>query len=96
MEWLRALALATVKQAARKRPRVLPRLLEAKRQSDRRNYGAKHSILRELIHQHPKAFKVDSERHGVVGLTHKPTGFRIHMPRRALPTLLQRAHSKGG
>ncbi len=65
---------------------ALPKLLEAKRESDERNYPAKHSILRALILEHPEHFKVDSEDKHVVGLTHE-SGFRIHMPRTAVPTM---------
>jgi len=61
-------------------------LLAAKAESDRRNYAAKHAILRNMILQEPSNFEIDSEDGGIVGLTHR-NGFRIHIPRTALPTV---------
>jgi hypothetical protein len=74
-----------VKEARRQKPKVLDQLLAAKRESDRKNYGRKHSILREVLKQRPGDFEVDSDSKGMVGLTHPSSGFRIHLPRRALP-----------
>lgn len=96
MDWVNELAekAAAVRVRALKAPRpALPRLLAAKRESDRRNYAAKASIIRQLIAESPDDFVVDSEEGGVVGLTHAPTGFRVHMPRTAVPRphLLRRA-----
>lgn len=63
---------------------AVPVLLNAKRESDRKNYGAKHELLRQLLKERPEDFIVDSENKGIIGLTHK-SGFRIHAPRRVLP-----------
>jgi hypothetical protein len=60
---------------------ALADLKRAKAESDRRNYSAKNRILSKLIQQHPGEFKIDSAHRGMVGLTHRPTGFRIHAPR---------------
>ena len=68
---------------------ALPQLMEAKRESDRKNYKRKHTILRRLIEQNPEAFSIDSMTRGIVGITHNPTGFRLHMPGAAVPSLLQ-------
>jgi len=64
---------------------MLAALLEAKRESDRRNYAAKTAILRKLLHSNSDEFLLDSEKDGMVGLTHQPLSFKIHMPRTALP-----------
>jgi hypothetical protein len=59
-------------------------LLQAKAESDRKNYAAKHQLLRQLLAQIPQSFQIDSENDGIVGLTHN-SGFRIHAPRNILP-----------
>jgi hypothetical protein len=56
-------------------------LKQAKGYSDVRQYGAKHSLVNQLVRQAPAEFYIDSEQGGIVGLTHQPTGFRIHVPR---------------
>ena len=73
-----------------KQARPLDDLLSAKKESDRRNYPAKHDILRKLIKQSPGDFRIDSEEGNIYGITHIPTGFRIHMPRREAPSGLQK------
>lgn len=61
-------------------------LLKAKKFSDHRDFAAKNSILAALIRQQPTKFYVDSELNPrYVGLTHKPTGFKIHAPRKIIP-----------
>ena len=68
---------------------ALAQLLNAKGESDRKNYPAKHDLLRRLIKESPGEFRIDSEEGGIYGLTHAPTGFRIHMPRAAAPPELR-------
>ena len=63
---------------------IIERLLNAKRQSDRRNYAAKHTIIRDLVRERPKEFVVDSEENGIVGVTHVPSGFRVHVPKNTI------------
>lgn len=63
---------------------ALPILLKAKAESDRKNYRAKAALLRQLMEQSPHDFEIDSEEGPIVGLTHK-SGFRIHLPRKAVP-----------
>jgi hypothetical protein len=64
----------------------LKQLIEAKKKSDNNDYGAKHKILAELLDKHSKEFKVDSLlNENYVGLTHKPSGFKIHAPRTLIP-----------
>lgn len=60
---------------------LLARLLQAKQYSDQRDYGNKHHVLRQLITERPDEFMIDSEQGDIVGLTHKPTGFKIHAHR---------------
>lgn len=61
-------------------------LKAVKKDSDARNWKAKHGRLRELIHKYPDDFYVDSRGPGnIVGVTHRSTGFRYHMPVHALP-----------
>lgn len=69
---------------------VLAQLLSAKSESDRKNYPAKHNILRDMIKRDPGSFRIDSEEGGIYGLTHAPTGFKIHMPKAAAPPELKK------
>jgi hypothetical protein len=75
---------------------VLADLKKAKKESDKGNYAAKTDILRKLLKAFPDEFKTDSENAHVVGLTHKPTNFRIHMPKKALPTKTKEEKQAGG
>ena len=59
---------------------ALADLKKAKAESDRRNYKAKHQIISRLLDQRPGEFVQDSTGQGMIGLTHKPTGFKIHAP----------------
>ena len=59
----------------------LQQLLRAKMESDRKNYEAKHQILRELIDQYPDEFVIDSPEGRYQGTTHTPTKFKMHGPR---------------
>ena len=66
-------------------PSALQQLKKAKAYSDVRDYPRKVAILRSLIQESPEDFFIDSRDKGIVGVTHKPTGFRIHMPYSAYP-----------
>lgn len=73
----------------------LKQLIEAKRMSDNRDYNGKNNILSNLLDKYPKQFKVDSllnEKY--VGLTHKPTGFKIHAPRKLIPAGIEKEAMK--
>lgn len=59
----------------------LARLLEAKARSDAGDMEGKAAILRALIQGAPDQWLVDSPDGKYPGLTHVPTGFRIHAPR---------------
>jgi hypothetical protein len=65
---------------------AVKQLIEAKSESDRRNYKSKHDIVRKLMMEKPDDFMIDSSQDGIVGVTHKPSGFKLHMPRQAMPT----------
>jgi hypothetical protein len=70
-------------------PTPLTRLLEAKEHSDRRRMTQKRRVMRQLLLDHPEEFEIDDPQGPHVGLTHIPTGFRIHVPREittAIPT----------
>jgi len=65
---------------------ILKNLLEAKKRSDISDFTTKNSILSDLLRKQPNEFYVDSELNPkYVGVTHKPTGFRIHTSRAILP-----------
>ena len=57
---------------------------QAKVHSDKREYEAKHRIMRGLIMSAPNEFIIDSEQDGILGITHTPSGFRMHLPRNVL------------
>lgn len=60
-------------------------LKAVKKDSDARNWKAKHARLRELIRRYPDDFAIDSRQGNLVGVTHIPTGFRYHTPAHTLP-----------
>ena len=65
---------------------AIEELKRAKEYSDRRQYGVKHQIIKQMMQDDPDAFFVDSDDDkGIVGITHKKTGFRFHMPAGKLP-----------
>lgn len=78
------------KEALAKTPSPLSGLLYAKAQSDIGKYEEKHKKLRELILQYPNDFAIDSEVGNIVGITHRPTRFRIHMLKKQIPLPLKR------
>ena len=63
---------------------ALQRLHEARSRSDKGDYGGKVDILRQMMKENPSDFEVDSWEHGFAGITHVPTGYRLHIPRKAL------------
>ena len=75
-EWLKTGAM---KKEADEETKPLEVLQKAKAQSDRKNYGAKRHLLSGLFDAAPEDFYLDGDRKGkYVGVTHRPTGFRIH------------------
>ena len=64
----------------------LKQLLEAKKRSDINDYSGKNRILADLLNKLPSQFRIDSELNAkYVGITHTPTGFKIHAPRKLVP-----------
>lgn len=61
---------------------IVADLKGAKSLSDRRDYKGKHRILRKLLDERPQEFHIDSAQGPFVGVTHGPSGFRMHLPRR--------------
>jgi hypothetical protein len=73
----------------------LKQLLEAKKRSDRNDYRGKNEILSELLKKHPDQFRVDQLLNDkYVGLTHKPSGFKIHTTRSLIPTGIEHNYTK--
>jgi len=67
----------------------LRELIKAKKMSDNKDYINKNEVLKKLLAKNPGAFKVDSHLNsGYVGITHKKSGFRIHVPKRLVPSKL--------
>lgn len=69
---------------------ILAQLLAAKAHSDKKRYKAKHALMRQLIMARPREFAVDSSARGIAGITHVPTGFRMHLPQIVLPAGLRK------
>lgn len=69
-------------------PSIVEQLLAAKKESDRNNWSDKHKLLRSLLLKHPETFEIDSSGSHVIGITHKPSGFRMHIPRAMAPDQL--------
>lgn len=59
----------------------LDELKKAKAFSDARQYEQKHLIMRKLIQGAPSDFEIDSSNSAIVGITHVPTGFQMHLPK---------------
>ena len=66
---------------------LLQELKIAKEHSDRGDYKTKAGIIRGLMVSHGDEFDVEPSDEGshVVGITHRPTGFRMHIPRTEIP-----------
>lgn len=58
---------------------VVDKLKAAKKLSDNRMYTEKNQTLHDLIKQRPDEFFVDSREGNILGITHRPSNFRIHM-----------------
>jgi hypothetical protein len=73
----------------------LKQLLEAKKRSDKNDYRGKNEILSALLKKHPDQFRVDQLLNDkYVGITHKPSGFKIHTTRSLIPTGIEHSYSK--
>jgi hypothetical protein len=49
------------------------------------DYSSKHRIVRQMLEDQPEAFKIDSQDGDILGITHLPTGFKMHVPRVIVP-----------
>jgi hypothetical protein len=67
----------------------LASLIGAKRHSDLGQYNAKAAIMQALLHSSPEAFIVDSRQGPYWGITHKATGFQMHVPRTLVPAAVE-------
>jgi hypothetical protein len=66
---------------------VLAILKRAKALSDRGDYAGKQQLLRGLMQESPADWLIDSNATGKFpGVTHKPTGFRLHTLRTTIPS----------
>jgi len=70
--------------------RALDNLLAAKKHSDNRQYKYKHEILALMLARNPKDFYIDSDDGGIVGITHEPTKFKIHIPKKLVPSKVEK------
>jgi len=71
---------------------IMPLLRRAKEHSDEGQYREKSDIMRALLVNHADDFHVDEDDGGhVVGLTHTSSGFRMHIPRAAVPPEMLKA-----
>jgi len=68
---------------------ALNNLLEAKDHSDKKQYGAKHRIMALMMYKAPDEFLVDSDDGKFLGITHAPTGFRMHLPKNIVPAVVR-------
>jgi hypothetical protein len=67
---------------------ALQDLKKAKAYSDAKQYEQKHLLMHELIKQNMKDFVLDSDDgSNIVGITHTPTGFQMHLPKNVIADL---------
>lgn len=67
-------------------------LLQAKDHSDKKEYAAKHNKMALMMYQNPESFEIDSDDGKFVGITHRDTGFRMHLPRNIIPAAIMKGH----
>lgn len=60
-------------------------LLEAKEHSDNKRYAEKSQIMALLLQANPQDFVIDQDDPNFPGITHVPTRFKMHVPRRIIP-----------
>lgn len=78
---LKVLDLTPIRFQEKKAASILEQLKEAKRKSDKKDYSGKYRILHQLIQKHRAEFVVDQDKPDYPGITHQPTGFRMHAPK---------------
>ena len=73
---------------------ALPALRAAKEHSDAGDYSMKHKLIRQNMRRHADDWSIDSDDgKGIVGVTHIPTGFRLHMPKGIVDPAVLRYHN---
>ena len=73
---------------------ALPALRAAKEHSDAGDYSMKHKLIRQNMRRHADDWSIDSDDgKGIVGVTHIPTGFRLHMPKGIVDPDVLRYHN---
>jgi hypothetical protein len=73
---------------------ALPALRAAKERSDAGDYAMKHKLIRLNMRRHANDWAIDSDDgKGIVGVTHIPTGFRLHMPKGIVDPDVLRYHN---
>jgi hypothetical protein len=65
----------------------LDELLQAKRESDASKYSKKHGRMRDLMHRYPQDFFINIKEGEIYGITHRPTNFRMHLPKHVIADL---------
>jgi superfamily II DNA or RNA helicase len=72
---------------------IIGQLREIKQHSDKKNWLAKHTLLRNLMADNPFQWEILEDPNmprTIVGVRHWPTGFQFHMPREVVPPNLYR------
>lgn len=79
-----------------KKPSIIPLLQTAKAHSDAGRYDDKAAVMRSLFTTHGSEFEVDQDDGGtIVGVNHKPSNFKMHLPRNSVPpSLMNKSASK--
>lgn len=72
------------------KPFQLSELHAIKELSDRHDYAQKARHLRDMVMAAPGDWEVDSEKDGITGITHRPSGYRYHLPRASVPAILRK------
>lgn len=67
----------------------LQMLLEAKSHSDAKRYGHKHFLIQRSMTDRPDEWVIDSPGGPYPGVTHVPTGFRLHMASSKIPPTIK-------
>ena len=64
---------------------ALPTMLKAKEYSDNKQYDRKSELMLLLMQARPDEFIVDQDDDKFPGITHTPTGFKMHVPSAIIP-----------
>jgi hypothetical protein len=62
--------------------------------SDNRAYAAKSAQLRKLMLSNPENWYIDEELQRFYGITHRPTGYRFHLPKTHVPADISKTLTK--